>query len=80
PERVAALCRAALAGDEATVREIDASLEGLNAALFVEANPMPVKYALAKLGRMQDGIRLPLTLPQGDAATVIDAALESMGL
>ncbi|EED32438.1 dihydrodipicolinate synthase [gamma proteobacterium NOR5-3] len=80
PERVAALCAAALAGDEATVRELDESLKGLNAAMFVEANPMPVKYALSKLGRMQQGIRLPLTFPEGDAAALIDAALESMGV
>lgn len=80
PERVATLCAAALAGDEGTVRQIDASLESLNAALFVEANPMPVKYALARMGRMDDGIRLPLTLPEGDAAATIDAALASIGI
>ncbi|MDP5054527.1 MAG: 4-hydroxy-tetrahydrodipicolinate synthase [Congregibacter sp.] len=80
PQRVAALCAAALAGDKQTVREINASLEELNRALFIEANPMPVKYALARMGRMQDGIRLPLTLPEGEAAAVIDAALKSMGL
>jgi 4-hydroxy-tetrahydrodipicolinate synthase len=80
PERVAALCAAALAGDEATVRKIDASLKDLNAALFVEANPMPVKYALARLGRIQDGIRLPLTPPEADSAAIIDAALESVGI
>ncbi|WP_439105978.1 4-hydroxy-tetrahydrodipicolinate synthase [Congregibacter sp.] len=78
PDRVAALCTAALDGDEATVEAIDASLEGLNAALFIEANPMPVKYALARLGRMQNGIRLPLTLPEGECAVTIDAALASI--
>jgi 4-hydroxy-tetrahydrodipicolinate synthase len=80
PQRVAALCAAALAGDEQTVREINASLDDLNRALFIEANPMPVKYALVRMGRMQDGIRLPLTLPEGEVAAVIDAALESMDL
>ncbi|WOJ96391.1 4-hydroxy-tetrahydrodipicolinate synthase [Congregibacter brevis] len=80
PERVAALCAAALEGDEATVAEIDASLEDLNAALFVEANPMPVKYALSRMGRMEDGIRLPLTLPEGDCAAVIDSAIKGLGV
>ena len=80
PERVAAICAAALAGDESTVRELDSDLAKLNAALFIEANPMPVKYALAKMGRMRAGIRLPLTLPEGDAAAVVDAGLASVGL
>ncbi|MFK8042076.1 4-hydroxy-tetrahydrodipicolinate synthase [Congregibacter sp.] len=80
PERVAALCVAALEGDEATVAEIDASLENLNAALFVEANPMPVKYALARMGKVEDGIRLPLTLPEGDNAAVIDSAMKGLGI
>ncbi|WP_439102525.1 4-hydroxy-tetrahydrodipicolinate synthase [Congregibacter sp.] len=80
PDRVAALCAAALAGDAETVKRIDQELEGINTALFVEANPMPVKYALAKMGRMENGIRLPLTLPEGDSAERIDAALKSLGL
>lgn len=80
PERVTALCKAALAGDEKTAKAIDASLTALNTALFVEANPMPVKYALARMDRMQSGIRLPLTLPAGESAALIDAALQSMNL
>jgi 4-hydroxy-tetrahydrodipicolinate synthase len=75
PERMATLCAAALAGDRVRALELDGSLAGLNAALFVEANPMPVKYALARLGRIQKGIRLPLTWPEGDAAAAVDAAL-----
>jgi len=75
PERAAALCAAAQAGDRGRAMELNRSLEGLNAALFVEANPMPVKYALARLGRIQKGIRLPLTWPEGDAAAAVDAAL-----
>lgn len=77
PERMAALCAAALAGDRARAVELDESLAALNRALFVEANPMPVKYALARLGRIQQGIRLPLTWPEGDAAATVDAALGS---
>lgn len=78
PERCAKLCAAALAGNEELARELDASLAVLNDALFVEANPMPVKYALAKMGRMQEGIRLPLTWPEGDAAAVIDTAISEL--
>lgn len=75
PEQVATVCRLALAGDEGAARGANDRLAALNAALFVEANPMPVKYALAALGRIQSGIRLPLTLPEGEAAATIDAAL-----
>jgi 4-hydroxy-tetrahydrodipicolinate synthase len=80
PERVAALCEAALAGDAEQVARMDSELAALNAALFVEANPIPVKYALARLGRMEPGIRLPLTTPEAASITVIEAALEGLGL
>lgn len=80
PERMSALCRAALAGDEVRVKQLDAELADLTAALFVEANPMPVKYALARMQHMPAGIRLPLTLPEGDSAAGIDAALRAAGL
>ena len=75
PATVASMCAAALAGDREKAKALDASLGQLNEALFVEANPMPVKYALAKMGRMAAGIRLPLLLPEGDAAAMVDAAL-----
>lgn len=78
PERVAAVCAAALEGDTGRARTLAADLAQLNEALFVEANPMPVKYALARLGRMQQGIRLPLTWPEGDVAATIDTALTSL--
>jgi 4-hydroxy-tetrahydrodipicolinate synthase len=80
PERVSALCAAALAGDERLAGELDAQLQQLNKALFVEANPIPVKHALACLGRMQAGIRLPLTAPEDASKRVIEAALEDLGL
>jgi 4-hydroxy-tetrahydrodipicolinate synthase len=80
PERVAAACAAALAGDRQRAMEIDRELAPLNRALFVEANPMPVKYALARMGRMGPGIRLPLVAIEGDSAAVVDAALAECGL
>lgn len=80
PERVAAVCAAALAGDAEGARALNAALAGLNAALFVEANPMPVKYALARLGRIGEGIRLPMTWPRDETAAAVDAALADLGL
>ncbi|MBN3755994.1 4-hydroxy-tetrahydrodipicolinate synthase [Paraburkholderia sp. Tr-20389] len=61
PRAMAALCDAALAGDAATVRVIQLELIGLHHALFVEANPIPVKWLLARMGKIRGGIRLPLT-------------------
>lgn len=80
PERMAALCRAALAGDADTTERLDRELAALNKVLFVEANPMPIKYAMAKIGRMGPGIRLPLVALEGDSAAAVDAVLAEVGL
>ena len=52
---------AALAGDRAQAETLDARLAGLHRALFLESNPIPVKWAVAQLGLIPAGIRLPLT-------------------
>jgi len=78
PALVAQTCAAALAGDAERARSLNAQLAELNDVLFIEANPMPVKYALARLERMDVGIRLPLTWPEGAVAAAIDAALEGL--
>ncbi|MEE4202855.1 MAG: 4-hydroxy-tetrahydrodipicolinate synthase [Halieaceae bacterium] len=76
PGPMADLCRLALAGDFEAAAAIDATLQPLHAALFVEPNPIPVKWALAQMGRIQAGLRLPLT-PLSDALTEqVDTALE----
>jgi len=61
PVQMARLCAAALAGDAAHARALDAQLAELNRALFLESNPIPVKWALQQMGRIGEGIRLPLT-------------------
>jgi 4-hydroxy-tetrahydrodipicolinate synthase len=60
PEAMARMCKAAVAGDDEGAAAIDAEIAGLHRALFVEANPIPVKWALAEMGLMDHGIRLPL--------------------
>lgn len=55
------MCAAALAGDVKAAREINFKLLPLHQKLFVEANPIPVKWALAQMGMIGAGIRLPLT-------------------
>lgn len=61
PRAMSDLCRAALAGDVEKARAINASLMPLHQALFIEANPIPVKWALHEMGLIPEGIRLPLT-------------------
>jgi len=61
PAAMHRLCAAALAGDAAGAEAIDRALAGLHRDLFLEANPIPVKWALAEMGRIPRGIRLPLT-------------------
>ena len=66
PRAMSDLCAAAMAGDAATARAINERLMPLHRALFQEANPIPVKWALHEMGLMGNGIRLPLTwLSQG---------------
>jgi len=55
------MCAAALAGDFATADQINARLELLHKNLFIEANPIPVKYAVSRMGLMGPSLRLPLT-------------------
>jgi len=61
PKAMAEMCEAALAGDREKALELNQPLTGLHNDLFVEANPIPVKWALTEMGKMPQGIRLPLT-------------------
>jgi 4-hydroxy-tetrahydrodipicolinate synthase len=61
PAELANVTRLALAGDAEQARALDRKLAPLNDALFLESNPIPVKWALAEMGRIQGGLRLPLT-------------------
>jgi len=61
PRLMHELCSAAFAGDLARARAVNNKLLGLHRHLFVEANPIPIKWVLQKMGRIKGGIRLPLT-------------------
>lgn len=61
PRAMSDLCAAAMAGDAVTARAINERLMPLHRALFLESNPIPVKWALHEMGLMGNGIRLPLT-------------------
>jgi 4-hydroxy-tetrahydrodipicolinate synthase len=67
-------------GEPGAALAIHRRLMPLHKALFIEANPGPVKYALARLGRCAAEIRLPLVEPAQPSRPVIDAALVSAGL
>lgn len=61
PAAMQEMCHAALNGSEQKAREINERLMPLHKGLFVEANPIPVKWALQQMGLIGEGIRLPMT-------------------
>jgi len=75
PRAMSEMVAAALAGDGTRARELDAPLAGLHRDLFVETNPIPVKWVLGQMGLIGTGLRLPLTpLSEAHHATVRAAA------
>ena len=77
PAAMAEMCRLALSGDSAGASAINARLGPLNEALFLEANPIPVKWALQQRGLIEEGIRLPLTLLDPSCRDQLLAAMEA---
>ena len=80
PALMAQLCRLAMAGERAAATEINDRLAPLNAALFLEANPIPVKWALYRRGLIEEGIRLPLTELDARYRGEVLAAMEAAGI
>jgi 4-hydroxy-tetrahydrodipicolinate synthase len=77
PRQMAQLCQAALAGDLKAARAINDRLIPLHRDLFVEANPIAVKWALAEMGRIRPGIRLPMTPLDSRFHATVRAALRA---
>src|SRR4030081_2512429 len=74
PRRMHEACEAALSGDLIKARAIDATLQPLHKDLFIEANPIPVKWAVARMGLIGNAIRLPLVeLPAAHQDAVLRA-------
>jgi 4-hydroxy-tetrahydrodipicolinate synthase len=80
PAAVAQMCEAALAGDASTARAIDQRIRVLHKSLFVESNPIPVKWALREMGRIDGGIRLPLTALSAQHHALVRESLRSAGV
>jgi 4-hydroxy-tetrahydrodipicolinate synthase len=75
PKLVHEMIMAAIKGDRETASAIDSKLAGLHKNLFIQSNPIPVKWAVAEMGLMGKGIRLPLTWLTEDC---FDAVREAM--
>jgi 4-hydroxy-tetrahydrodipicolinate synthase len=67
-------------GDYATAEKLDAPLAALHRDLFIEANPIPTKWALARMGLIAEGIRLPLTPLSAASQPAVLAALQGAGV
>jgi len=80
PRAMQELCAAALDGDARTAGAINDKLMGLHKNLFVEANPIPVKWVLEQMGLIEGGIRLPLTRLSDMHHAVLRQAMVSAGL
>ncbi|NND82479.1 MAG: 4-hydroxy-tetrahydrodipicolinate synthase [Gammaproteobacteria bacterium] len=75
PQAMARMCDAALAGDFAAAQKINDTLVDLHRDLFVESNPIPVKYAVSRQGFTDNTLRLPLTPLASKYHARLDAAL-----
>ena len=80
PAMMHQLCAAALAGDHRTAMDIQFKLLPLHKHLFVEANLIPLKWAMAKLGLCGPALRLPLTPLSSQHHTLVESALRASGL
>jgi len=79
PRAMATMIAAAIRGDEAGARKLDAGVASLHETLFLEANPIPAKWALARMGLMGAGLRLPLTELAAQFQPELERALRQVG-
>lgn len=80
PAQMSAMCALALSGDAAAAQVVDDRLACLHANLFLEANPVPVKWALQKMGMIEVGIRLPMVELEARYHIQVNDALQQAGI
>jgi 4-hydroxy-tetrahydrodipicolinate synthase len=80
PKQLHDVYAAAIAGDAEKARDLDAPLQAIHRDIFVESNPIPVKWAVSKMGLMGQAIRLPLTPLSESCQPVVRKALEQAGI
>ncbi len=76
PAAMHELCRLATAGQRDAAKALDAKLLGLHQAMFFESNPIPAKWAVQRLGLIEDGIRLPMTWLSDEYHHRVEAAMK----
>lgn len=80
PKLMHEMCELAIKGDAEAATAVDQKLIGLHKELFIESNPIPVKWAVYKLGLIQAGIRLPMTWLSESAQPAVEAAMKQAGV
>jgi 4-hydroxy-tetrahydrodipicolinate synthase len=80
PKAMHEMCALALKGDAKAATKIDETLIGLHQKLFIESNPIPVKWAVYKLGLIQAGIRLPMTWMSESVESELLNAMKQAGV
>ena len=80
PRLMQDMCAAALAGDLPRARDANNRLLGLHTKLFVEANPIPVKWAMAQMGLIGPGLRLPMVPLSANFHEVVREAMRQAGI
>ncbi len=80
PRLMHEMCTAAVAGDEETALQRDGQLRDLHAAMFVQSNPIPAKWAVCQQGLIGGGIRLPLVVLDDEYHDTVRAAMNTAGV
>ena len=80
PRLMQEMCAAALGGDRDRAEAINSQVAGLHKALFLESNPIPVKWAVSQMGLIPPGIRLPLTTLANQFQPAVRAAMQQAGV
>jgi 4-hydroxy-tetrahydrodipicolinate synthase len=80
PAKMHAMCKAALSGDFTQAKKIDDELHLLHQRLFLESNPIPTKWVLYTLGKIEAGIRLPLLTLDNTHHQAVKEAMEKAGV
>ena len=80
PDQMAAMSRAAVAGKKEEANKLNEPLLALHADLFLESNPIPVKWALAEMGKIKRGLRLPLTELSAEYHEAVRDAMRKAGI
>lgn len=80
PDLMSKLCALAMAGNAKQASDLQSKLLPLHRAMFIEANPIPVKWALARMGKIKAGIRLPLVGLSKSNESVVESALKTLGV